>query len=258
MRGVDVERDSVHLHRSLQRRLRRVGEGQRLVDARRARRAGRQHRVLVASQAGDQRLARRPGVGQCAQSLADLAQHRVARGMTERVVDLLEAIEVEQRHRHRPAAQALARQGTGESLKEQRAVGQPRERVIARQPIVLPRLAAQRARGAGDDAKQHRPQQRQPEEHEQRDHALVLCDRGGDRSVAEVDLKSPRRSGPPGVKRSGTYTSTSCPRPTSLAVSVVRAGGDDLGVVGPAGEGTQQVVAGRERAPDQCAGHRSR
>ena len=55
-------------------------------------------RELVAAGPGDQRVL----TAGIAQALSDLAQQRVADGMAERVVDRLEAVEIDVEHRHRP------------------------------------------------------------------------------------------------------------------------------------------------------------
>ena len=177
-----------------------------------------QDRVLVVAEAGQQRVGAQPGL----QASRDLAQDLVAGAVPERVVDLLEGVDVEQQHRDGAGGGAAGAQRLRGALAKERAVGQAGELVVACEAIVLLGLPAQPARGRGDDPEEDRPQQREAEEHEQRDRALVGGDRGGDRAVAQVDLKSARRRAG-GRKRSGTYTSTRRPSPTSLAVSVLQA-----------------------------------
>ena len=68
-------------------------------------RARQQHRELVAAQPRHGvDLAQRP-----LQPRTDLGQQQVADVMAERVVDVLEAVEVEQQHRHRHARRAWRR-----------------------------------------------------------------------------------------------------------------------------------------------------
>ena len=83
-----------------------------------------------------------------------LDQHLVAAGGAERVVDLPEAVEVDDQHRRRPGQQHL-----GQPLGQQPAVGQPGERVVGgvvdralEQPVVLQRrtdVGGERLRRAG-------------------------------------------------------------------------------------------------------------
>ena len=58
-----------------------------------------------------------------------LDQHHVADRMAERVVDLLEMVEVEQEGRARPCPDSTA---SRQPLAEQRAIGEPGQRVVMR------------------------------------------------------------------------------------------------------------------------------
>ncbi len=60
-------------------------------------------------------------------------QQRIAGGMAERIVDLLEAIEVEQQNGERLLQPALPRRGFLDFLNERRAIGEPGQRVMVRQ-----------------------------------------------------------------------------------------------------------------------------
>ncbi len=60
-------------------------------------------------------------------------QQRVAGGMAERIVDLLEAIEVEQQDGERLLQAAVARGGFLDLLNERRAIGKSGQRVMVRQ-----------------------------------------------------------------------------------------------------------------------------
>ncbi len=105
----------------------RFGEGPR---QRRRHRGGRrlggigqQDRELAATEP-DHR-AGCAGAGAAEQALGDEPQHRVAGPAPEDVVDLLEAVEVEDQHGSRP----VARQEAVEAAAQDRPVGQPGERV---------------------------------------------------------------------------------------------------------------------------------
>ena len=89
--------------------------------------AGREHGELVAAQPGD-RVA---GAQRVAQPLAADRQQPVARGVAERIVDLLEVIEVEERDH----GGASLREHISDPLLEVRAVREPGERILERQPL---------------------------------------------------------------------------------------------------------------------------
>ena len=83
---------------------------------------------LVAAEAGD-------GVGRADRLLeprGERAQEGVAGVVAERVVDDLEAVEVEQQHRRRMAAAAGAHERVREPVEEERAVRQARQLVVQR------------------------------------------------------------------------------------------------------------------------------
>jgi len=88
-------------------------------------------RELVAAEAGDG-VVRAQLVGQAG---ADRRQQQVAGLVPVRVVDLLEAVEVEEQDGERARARAQAAgaaQGMGDAVGEQRAVRQPGQRVVQR------------------------------------------------------------------------------------------------------------------------------
>ena len=70
-------------------------------------------------------------------------QELVAGVVAERVVDVLEAIEVEEQHGRLQTAALRQRDGLGEVLLQEHAVGQPGERVVVGEP---PDLFLRRAR----------------------------------------------------------------------------------------------------------------
>jgi hypothetical protein len=93
--------------------------------------AGQQDGELVAAEARDDVV----GAQHAAQPLGDGAQEPVARAMAERIVDDLEVVEVDEEHRHLPAA---AHQRAVEALQEELAVGQARQMIV----VGLPRQLA--------------------------------------------------------------------------------------------------------------------
>ena len=105
--------------------------------------------------------------------------------MTERVVDLLEAIEVDQQHRGGVVATQLALGAPVQQL----AVGQAGQRVVQR-------LVAQAPRGAGDDPVESREEDHQAAAQQQREQQHVLADLLSEGVVAHVDLEHGRGLAP--------------------------------------------------------------
>ncbi len=88
---------------------------------------GRQHhRELIAAEPRD-RIGRAQRV---AQARRHFLQHLIAGVMPERVVDLLEAIEIEQQHGEALVIAMRAQDRLLQPIEEQRAVGQVGERVV--------------------------------------------------------------------------------------------------------------------------------
>ena len=169
---------AVHLARLADLALHPLGEGDRVLLARVA---ADQHQELVAAE------VRHPvvGPGEALQPGRDLAQHQVAHVMAERLVDRLEAVEVDEEHRHALAA------GVG-------LLHRLRQRAFEHQPVrqarqaVAERAALQLALGATQRPAQARLEDREDQaDHQQGDRA----DRGeqGER----------RRGDPVGVERAG-------------------------------------------------------
>ena len=134
------------------------------VPAQRLRKADRLHRVgdareddreLVAAEAG-YRVARARRRGD---ALGDLAQEQVAVQVPERVVDLLEVVEIDQQHRDLVAAGDTVGQRLVDALAQQVTVRQTRERVVQRAVLELDRLA-RRPVHAVERQHQRRDQQR--------------------------------------------------------------------------------------------------
>jgi hypothetical protein len=69
------------------------------------------------------------------EALTDLDEQLIAGRMTQRVVDILEAVQTEQRNRYR--AQGATHQQTPQLLLQGQAIGQPGQRIIMRQPAEL-------------------------------------------------------------------------------------------------------------------------
>ena len=118
-------------------------------------RAAGEDRELVAAQAGDGVV----GAQRVAQPLAADLEQAVAGGVAERVVDLLEVVEVEEGD-HRGLARG---ERLGDPLLEQRAVRQAGQRVLEREPLQL--VVAQPA-AAG--AVEQREQRGEADDREQR------------------------------------------------------------------------------------------
>jgi hypothetical protein len=104
----------------------------------------------------------------------------------ERVVDLLEAVEVDQQQRGGLAVALGGGQRALHAVVEQRAVGQVRE-------VVVQRLVAQRAGGDRHDPEQDRVEEDEPDGEPQVQPARVLRDRGRDWRVGQVHLDDPVR-----------------------------------------------------------------
>ena len=137
-----------------------------------------QDRELVAAEAGQDVVAAQ----QLAQALGDVDEQAVALLVAHRVVDLLEAVEVDEHERRERAVAGGVRQRSGAVLMELRAIGQPGERVVRG-------LVAQAPRGSGDDAKQTGPQEQQASDERDEQGAGVRRDGAGGRLVGHVALE---------------------------------------------------------------------
>ena len=118
---------------------------------------GQQHAELVAAEAGD-------GVGGAQrglQPLGDLLEEHVAVVMAERVVDLLEVVEVHDHHGRAAVAALGGAHGLLDAVAEEHAVREAGERVVQRLVLLGDRLAA-----AAVDRQQRQEQQRQHGERE--------------------------------------------------------------------------------------------
>ena len=144
-----------------------------------------QHAELVAAEAGD-RVA---GRGAPREPRPDLLQQLVAVDVAERVVDLLEAVEVHEHHAD-PGAGRAARSASAWSTRSWKSIrfGQPGQRVVERLVLVDLGLAADLPRRARHDLEEERVEDAEPEEREQRDLARLVPDGGLDPAVRHADL----------------------------------------------------------------------
>ncbi len=173
--GAELDRHAAEVQRTGERRAQAVGQ---LDGGAAVPQVGDQHRELVAAQAREDvgRSQRLP------QALGGVDEQRVALLVAERVVDLLEAVEVDQQQRG-------ARARAGGRLQDPSRVGVQLRAVRQAGEMVLARLAPQPARRGGDDAEEADPEQQQAAREDQREDQLVAGDRRGDRRVGEVQLE---------------------------------------------------------------------
>ena len=112
---------------------------------------------LVAAEAGHGVAGRAARVA----AAADLLEQHVAVVVAERVVDLLEVVEVHEHHGGRVSRRAAARSACCDAVAEQHAVRQAGERVVERLVLLGDRLAP-----AAVDGQQRQDEQRQHGERE--------------------------------------------------------------------------------------------
>src|SRR3546814_2545313 len=87
------------------------------------------HRKLVATQSGH-------GIGTAhyrLQALGNRLQQLIANAMATRIVDVLEAVQIDEQQRQRAVAAPTKRNRLIDAIKKQAAVGQPGEAVVQRQ-----------------------------------------------------------------------------------------------------------------------------
>ena len=107
----------------------------------------------------------------------------------ERVVDLLEPVEVHQEEGDDVARAGARPERVLDPVVEKRPVRELRELVVEREPRVLLGLPAQLARGACDDAEQADPQEEQAAADQPVSGSHVACDRARDGLLREVELE---------------------------------------------------------------------
>ena len=198
------------------------------------REVGEHDRELVAAEPGQRvALAQR-----AAEALGDDLEQLVAVVVPERVVDLLEAVEVDEQHRDR-AVRAHALDRALDALVEERAVRQPGEGVVEGE-------VAQPPRRAGDDPEQHRVEQREADAEEQVERALLAADRGRHGVIGEVDLERAVDADAGAERQRGVDLEHLAP--AAVVVDALLDLGDE-----PAPERLAQVVRGDVVPADQLA-----
>ena len=122
-----------------------VGGVRGVRDVRRAGRRTRRRRTGRPCRSGERRSE---------QPLRHLAQHRVAGGVAEAVVDGLEVVEVDEHDADRPAAAERAHERMLDAVGEERAVGELGDRVVEGLvgELILERLALADVAPVQDDA----------------------------------------------------------------------------------------------------------
>ena len=137
-----------------------------------------EHDELVAAEAPD-----RVALAQhAADPRRDAAQQLVADGMAEGVVDALEAVEVHEHRRRLGAAAAGVDEHLLGAVHDQRAVREPRERVVQRLVAQLAGLLLDHPQRAGAAAGQHldEPEGQQAHDEPDQQHERGLDARGGE------------------------------------------------------------------------------
>ena len=154
-----VSREQAHPHagrraKLLAGQLQRLPQaGQQLIGQRhrivRRQQRGQQHQELVAAQAGRHRLP----FQRRAQALGHLAQQAIAGLMPQRVIELLEVVQVHEHHGQAPVACTRGVQALNQAIEDGRAVGQTGEPVVQR--AVLGAVGLGTRIGHVDEGQQH-------------------------------------------------------------------------------------------------------
>ena len=109
--------------------------------------------------------------------------------MSERVVDLLEAVEIDDEDTDAIAAPSCSEQRLPAPVEIQRAIGQPGQAVMQREILRLGRVPPQAFRRARDDREERGPQECNSGQQDQRKRAEIVGDRRRDRGVRHVHLE---------------------------------------------------------------------
>ncbi len=172
--------------RLLERRAQLPGDGDRGLGVHHLR---QEDAELVAAQPGD-RVALTEAL---LEPETDLLQQLVAARMAERVIDLLEAVEVHDHHGRGHVVAAGRGERVTDAVVEERAVGQVRERVVERLVLVHLGLVPKRLRRPGDDPEENAVEHCEREEDEERVVLRPVADAGLDSRIGDRDLHGARR-----------------------------------------------------------------
>ena len=123
------------------------------------------------------------------QPAGKLDEQLVAAVVAERIVDLLEAIEVDDRHRHGALSPAAAPDRGGRPLAEQGAVGQLGQRVMLGHERISDRFAAEPAADRDRDREQRQIQHAEPDDQGKVHPMQSGRDVVSDRTVRQVELE---------------------------------------------------------------------
>ena len=215
-------------------------------------RAGRrttlgQHDELVAAQAAD----RVDGPHRGGEALGDRLQQEIAHPVAVGVVDVLEAVEVDEEHRHRVTARARPLEGLGGALEDERPVGEPGQRVVEGEVpelagLLLHQRQGDRARvGQRPDQQDEQGGQHQPDE--EHDGPLLVRRRAAAQGAGQGEDPVPL-----GAQRIGVRDIARLRRAVAgedLEVAVGQAVGQDVGHVRlGAGDGGEEVVTVEDAA----------
>src|SRR5664280_3218205 len=140
-RGLNVEREALQHERPRKCRRDLAGHAHRRV---RTRRSGQKHGELVATEAGD----RVDIAKQVAQARADGLENQIAVAMAERVVDLLEPVEVHDQERETGVLAPRLQDRLLHTVAKERSVGKSGQSVVESLILVLLDLNTQLVRSA--------------------------------------------------------------------------------------------------------------
>src|ERR1700761_4529535 len=109
----------------------------RLLSLREAGNAGQDHKELIAARPRDLRLHALLGdlIDDALKALSDLAKQFVARGVTQRVVNPLELIQIDIQQREMPISTPRLSEALRQVIPRPLAVRQPGERIEVSQPV---------------------------------------------------------------------------------------------------------------------------
>ena len=172
---------------------------------------------LISAQPGDG--VTRPHVG--VDALGQSREELVPASMAERVVDVLEVVEVDDRDRHRRTLRRHLGDSRSRASEEQRAVGKVGERVVMGEKRVDRQLAAQPSAGRHGDEAEEEIERAQAEAQVDVEVVQPGADVARDRRIREVDLEhTDAASGIAGVERQVDLNRPHAGRSVVVAVGV--------------------------------------